>query len=154
MPELLIKSLNKFKAAGTKYYFVPADVNKFFLNNMVAIKKIPVSVKKEEETEDSKQKIRIKIRAYDHKIIDQSTRTIMETVERTGVKILGPIPLPTEKKKYTVLKSSFVHKNSREQYEMRIHKRLLDIFDPTPKTIDSLQNLNLPSGVDVEIKMA
>jgi small subunit ribosomal protein S10 len=122
---------------------------------MVAIKKIPVSSKKQdEEIEDSKQKIRIKIRAYDHKIIDQSTRTIMETVERTGVRILGPIPLPTEKKKYTVLRSSFVHKDSREQYEMRIHKRLLDIFDPTPKTIDSLQNLNLPAGVDVEIKMA
>ncbi len=122
---------------------------------MVAIKKIPVSTKrKDEETEDSKQKIRIKIRAYDHKIIDQSTRTIMETVQRTGVRILGPIPLPTEKKKYTVLRSSFVHKDSREQYEMRIHKRLLDIFDPTPKTIDSLQSLNLPAGVDVEIKMA
>ena len=121
---------------------------------MVAIKKIPVSSRKiEEETEESKQKIRIKIRAYDHKIIDQSTQTIMDTVERTGAKIIGPIPLPTEKKKYTVLKSSFVHKDSRDQYEMRIHKRLLDIIDPLPKTVDSLQNLNLPAGVDVEIKM-
>jgi small subunit ribosomal protein S10 len=122
---------------------------------MVAIKKIPVSSRKnEEESEEGKQKIRIKIRAYDHKIIDQSTQTIMDTVERTGAKVLGPIPLPTEKKKYTVMKSSFVHKDSREQYEMRIHKRLLDILDPGPKTIDSLQNLNLPAGVDVEIKMA
>lgn len=121
---------------------------------MVAIKKIPVSSRKqEEETEESKQRIRIKIRAYDHKIIDQSTKTIMETVERTGAKILGPIPLPTEKKKYTVLRSSFVHKDARDQYEMRIHKRLLDILDPTPKTVDSLTNLNLPAGVDVEIKM-
>ena len=121
---------------------------------MVAIKKIPVSSRKiEEESEESKQKIRIKIRAYDHKIIDQSTRTIIETVERTGAKFLGPVPLPTEKKKYTVLKSSFVHKDSREQYEMRIHKRLLDILEPTPKTIDSLQSLNLPAGVDIEIKM-
>ncbi|MFA6254935.1 MAG: 30S ribosomal protein S10 [Patescibacteria group bacterium] len=121
---------------------------------MVAIKKIPVSSRQQdEEAEESKQKIRIKIRAYDHKIIDQSTKTIMDTVERTGARILGPVPLPTEKKKYTVLRSSFVHKDSREQYEMRIHKRLLDILDPSPKTVDSLQNLNLPAGVDVEIKM-
>jgi len=121
---------------------------------MVAIKKIPVSSRRpDEEAEESKQKIRIKIRAYDHKIIDQSTKTIMDTVERTGARILGPVPLPTEKKKYTVLRSSFVHKDSREQYEMRIHKRLLDILDPSPKTVDSLQNLNLPAGVDVEIKM-
>lgn len=120
----------------------------------MAIKKIPVSSRKiEEEEQESKQKIRIKIRAYDHKIIDQSTRTIMDTVKRTGARLLGPVPLPTEKKKYTVLRSSFVHKDSREQYEMRIHKRLLDILDPGPKTIDSLQNLNLPAGVDVEIKM-
>ncbi|MFA6215034.1 MAG: 30S ribosomal protein S10 [Patescibacteria group bacterium] len=121
---------------------------------MVAIKRVPVSSHKpEDEIEESKQKIRIKIRAYDHKIIDQSTKTIMDTVERTGARILGPIPLPTEKKKYTVLKSSFVHKDAREQYEMRIHKRLLDILDPTPKTVDSLTSLNLPAGVDVEIKM-
>ncbi|OGY46943.1 MAG: 30S ribosomal protein S10 [Candidatus Buchananbacteria bacterium RIFCSPHIGHO2_02_FULL_45_11b] len=122
---------------------------------MAAIKKVPIAPRaKGEEPEESKQKIRIKIRAYDHKIIDQSTKTIMETVQRTGARILGPIPLPTEKKKYTVLKSSFVHKDSREQYEMRIHKRLLDILESTPKTIDSLTSLNLPAGVDVEIKMA
>ena len=121
---------------------------------MVAIKKVPVSSRKQDDTEEVKQKIRIKIRAYDHKIIDQSTRTIIDTVIRTGAKVLGPVPLPTEKKKYTVLKSSFVHKDSRGQYEMRTHKRLLDILDPLPKTIDSLQSLNLPAGVDVEIKMA
>ena len=121
----------------------------------MSIKKIPVSSRKtEEDPEEGKQNIRIKIKAYDHKIIDQSTKTIIETVERTGAKVLGPVHLPTEKKKYTVMKSSFVHKDSREQYEMRIHKRLLDIVDPAPKTIDSLQNLNLPAGVDVEIKMA
>lgn len=124
-----------------------------YLTTMVAIKKIPVTSRKV-ETEESKQKIRIKIRAYDHKIIDQSTKTIIDTVLRTGAKILGPVPLPTEKKKYTVMKSSFVHKDARSQYEMRIHKRLLDILDPMPKTIDSLQNLNLPAGVDIEIKMA
>jgi len=100
-----------------------------------------------------KQKIRIKIRAYDHKIIDQSTRTIMETAERTGAQIAGPVPLPVEKKKYTVLNSTFVHKDARDQYEMRIHKRLIDILEPTAATVDSLMNLNLPAGVDIEIKM-
>jgi small subunit ribosomal protein S10 len=103
--------------------------------------------------EEIQSRIRIKIRAYDHKIIDQATKTIIEAVERSGAKILGPIPLPTEKKKFTVLRSTFVHKNSRDQYEMRIHKRMLDIINPTPQTIDTLQNLNLPAGVDIEIKM-
>ncbi|MCG2693581.1 30S ribosomal protein S10 [Candidatus Parcubacteria bacterium] len=97
--------------------------------------------------------MRIKIKAFDHKIIDQSTRIIIETAERSGAQVVGPVPLPTEKTKYTVLKSSFVHKDSRDQYETRVHKRLLDILEPTPKTIDALTNLNLPSGVDVEIKM-
>ena len=100
-----------------------------------------------------KSRIRIKIRSYDHKIIDQSTRTIVETVKRTGAKLYGPIPLPTEKKKYTVNSSTFVHKNAREQFEMRTHKRLVDIIEPTAATVEALSNLNLPSGVDVEIKM-
>lgn len=99
-------------------------------------------------------KIRIKIRAYDHKLIDQSAKQIVDTAKRTGATIAGPIPLPTEKTKYTVLRSTFVHKNSREQFEMRVHKRLIDILSSTPKTIDSLTNLNLPAGVDVEIKMS
>lgn len=103
--------------------------------------------------EEGHQRIRIKIRAYDHRIIDQSSRTIIETAERAGSSIKGPIPLPTEKSRYTVIRSPFVHKNSREQYEMRVHKRLIDIIDPTPKTVDSLMNLNLPAGVDIEIKM-
>src|SRR4029077_10010300 len=94
-------------------------------------------------------RIRIKIRAYDHKLIDQSARQIVETAKRTGAKVLGPVPLPTEKTKYTVNRSTFVHKNAREQFEMRIHKRLIDIASPTPKTIDALSNLNLPAGVDV-----
>jgi small subunit ribosomal protein S10 len=101
----------------------------------------------------SKAKIRVKIRAYDHKLIDQSSKQIVDTVRRTGGQIAGPIPLPTEKTKYTVLRSTFVHKDSREQFEMRVHKRMIDILDPTPKTIDALTNLNLPAGVDVEIKM-
>ncbi|MEW6407406.1 MAG: 30S ribosomal protein S10 [Patescibacteria group bacterium] len=98
-------------------------------------------------------KIRIKIKSFDHKIIDQSTMQIVETAKRTGAKISGPVPLPTEIHRETVISSPFVHKNSREQYEMRIHKRLVDIIAPTPKTIESLTNLSLPAGVDVEIKM-
>jgi small subunit ribosomal protein S10 len=104
-------------------------------------------------SEEHHQRIRIKIKAYDHKIIDQSARKIIETAERSGASVKGPIPLPTEKEKYTVLRSSFVHKDARDQYERRTHKRLIDIIDPTPKTIDSLINLNLPAGVDIEIKM-
>lgn len=107
--------------------------------------------KKVEKTEES-PRIRIKIRAYDHKIIDQATQTIINTATRSGAKVWGPIPLPTEKRKYTVNRSTFVHKDSREQYEMRIHKRLIDISEPTEKTIDALMSLNLPAGVDVEIK--
>ena len=99
------------------------------------------------------QRIRIKIRAYDHKLIDQSAKQIVDTAKRSGAGVAGPVPLPTEKTKYTVLKSTFVHKDSRDQYEMRIHKRLIDIVSPTQKTIDALTNLNLPAGVDVEIKM-
>jgi len=108
---------------------------------------------KESKEEIGQQRIRIRIKAFDHKIIDQSTRTIIETAERTGAQISGPIPLPTEIKKYTVNRSTFVHKDAREQYEIRIHKRLVDILEPTPKTIDALTNLSLPAGVDVEIKM-
>lgn len=109
---------------------------------------------KEENNSTSQPKIRIKIRAYDHKLIDQSSKQIVDTAKRTGASIMGPVPLPTEKTKYTVLRSTFVHKNSREQFEMRVHKRLIDILQATPKTIDSLTNLNLPAGVDVEIKMS
>lgn len=101
----------------------------------------------------SSHRVRIKIRAYDHKIIDQATRTIIETAERSGATVIGPVPLPTEKKKWTVNRSTFVHKNAREQFEMRIHKRIVDILDPNAKTIDALTSLNLPAGVDVEIKM-
>lgn len=109
--------------------------------------------KKPEKKEETANRVRIKIRAYDHKVIDQSTRTIIDTATRTGASVCGPIPLPTEKHKYTVNSSTFVHKNAREQYEMRVHKRLIDIVDPTPKTVESLMSLNLPAGVDVEIKM-
>ena len=110
-------------------------------------------MKKQAQKEEIAQRIRIKIRAYDHKLIDQSAKQIVDTARKSGATISGPVPLPTEKTKYTVLKSTFVHKDSRDQYEMRIHKRLIDIVSPTQKTIDSLTNLNLPAGVDVEIKM-
>lgn len=113
----------------------------------------PSQKKAQEGEEVSKPRIRIKIKAFDHKVIDQSTKIIIDTAERSGASVIGPVPLPTEKTKYTVLKSSFVHKDSRDQYEMRVHKRLVDILDPTPKTVDALTSLNLPSGVDVEIKM-
>lgn len=109
--------------------------------------------KVENEHEEVTQRIRIKIKAYDHRIIDQSALQIIEAAKRTGAEISGPVPLPTERHVETVIRSPFVHKNSREQYEMRIHKRLIDIIKPTPKTIESLTNLNLPAGVDVEIKM-
>jgi len=108
---------------------------------------------KVDKTEAPKQRLRIKIRAYDHKIIDQSAKQIVETVERQGAKVIGPIPLPTQIHKYTVNRSSFVHKDSREQYEMKVHKRLIDIYNPTPRIIDAMMNLNLPAGVDIEIKM-
>ena len=106
-----------------------------------------------QESNENKGRIRIKIRAYDHKLIDQSAHQIVETAKRTGATVIGPVPLPTEKTKYTVNRSTFVHKNAREQFEMRINKRLIDIAQPTPKTIDALSNLNLPAGVDIEIKM-
>jgi small subunit ribosomal protein S10 len=100
-----------------------------------------------------KQKIRIRLKAYDHELIDQSTKKIVETVNRTGADIRGPIPLPTDKHRYTVIRSPHKDKDSREHFEMRIHKRLLDIIEPTPKTVDSLQRLDLPAGVDIEIKI-
>lgn len=106
-----------------------------------------------ETPKSEKQRIRIKLKAYDNKIIDQSAKQIIDTAVRTGANVAGPIPLPTSKNKYTVLSSPFVHKDAREQFEMRTHKRLIDITEPTPKTIDSLMNLSLPAGVDIEIKM-
>lgn len=103
--------------------------------------------------EEVKSRLRIKVRAYDSKIIDNSVKQIVDTAARNGAEVVGPIPLPTEVHKYTVNRSSFVHKNAREQYEMRVHKRLIDIMNPNPKTINALTNLNLPAGVDIEIKM-
>lgn len=103
--------------------------------------------------EESGSRIRIKIRAYDNRIIDQATKTIVETVNRFDAKVIGPVPLPTEKRKFTVNRSTFVHKDAREQFEMRIHKRLVDIVNASPKCIDALMSLSLPAGVDIEVKM-
>jgi small subunit ribosomal protein S10 len=101
----------------------------------------------------SQQKIRIRLKAYDHEIIDQSTKKIVETVLRTNAKVRGPVPLPTERHVYTVVRSPHVNKDSREHFQMKVHKRLLDILEPSPKTVDSLQRLELPAGVDIEIKI-
>ena len=103
--------------------------------------------------EEVRPRLRIKLRAYDHKVIDNSAKQIVEVALRQGAEISGPVPLPTETRKYTVNRSSFVHKDAREQFEMRIHKRLIDILNPNPKVIDALTSLNLPAGVDIEIKM-
>ena len=109
--------------------------------------------KEKESTQQAGSRVRIKIKAYDHKVIDLSARRIVETAERTGAVVVGPVPLPTEVHRVTVNRSTFVHKNSRDQYEMRVHKRMIDILDPTAKTIDQLTSLDLPAGVDVSIKM-
>ena len=106
----------------------------------------------EKEKVIGNEKIRIRLKAYDYRILDQSTGEIVETAKRTGAQIAGPIPLPTMKNKYTVLRSPHVDKKSREQFEIRTHKRLLDILEPTPQTVDALMKLDLPAGVDVEIK--
>ncbi|HOE74417.1 MAG TPA: 30S ribosomal protein S10 [bacterium] len=99
-----------------------------------------------------RQRIRIRLKAYDHRILDKAAEKIIETAIRSGAVAVGPIPLPTHIKKMTVLRSTFIHKDSREQYEMRIHKRLIDIMEPSGQTIDLLMSLDLPSGVDIEIK--
>ena len=98
------------------------------------------------------QKIRIRLKAYDHRVLDQSAHEIVETAERTGARVVGPVPLPTERSIYTVLRSPHVDKKSREQFEIRTHKRLVDILEPTLQTVDALMRLDLPAGVDVEIK--
>lgn len=125
----------------------------------VEVKQKPVATRIQKATQDENKddgfgpRVRIKIKAYDHKVIDVATKTIIDTAERNNVKVVGPVPLPTEINKYSVNRATFVHKPSQEQYEMRVHKRLIDILSPTPKAVDALMNLNLPSGVDVEIKM-
>ena len=101
----------------------------------------------------AKQKIRIRLKAYEHGVLDQSAEKIVQTALRTGAEVAGPVPLPTERQLFTVIRSPHVYKDSREQFEMKTHKRLIDIINPTPKTVDALTKLDLPSGVDIEIKL-
>jgi small subunit ribosomal protein S10 len=108
---------------------------------------------KERKKMASKQKMRIKLKAYDHQLLDQSAQKIVDTAKRTGAVVSGPIPLPTEKEIVTILRAVHKYKDSREQFEMRTHKRLIDILMPTPKTVDALMRLDLPAGVDIEIKV-
>jgi small subunit ribosomal protein S10 len=103
--------------------------------------------------EDSKVVLRIRVRAYESKILDASVKQIMDTAMRHDANIIGPVPLPTEIKKYTVNRSPFIYKNTREQFEIRVHKRLIDIINPNAKTVEALTNLSLPSGVDIDVKM-
>jgi len=106
-----------------------------------------------DKKEESLVKLRIRVRAYENKILDASVKQIMDTAHRYNAEVLGPVPLPTETKKYTVNRSTFVHKDSREQFEVRTHKRLIEIVNPSAQTVEALTNLNLPSGVDIEVKM-
>ena len=101
----------------------------------------------------AKQRIRIRLKAYDHRVLDESARRIVETAERTGAKVVGPVPLPTKMERFTVRRSTFIHKDSHEHFEIRTHKRLIDVIEPDNKTVDSLMRLNLPAGVDIEIKL-
>lgn len=106
-----------------------------------------------EQSAGAINKLRIRVRAYEHKILDASTKQIIDTAQRFDATVVGPIPLPTEIKKYTVNRSTFVHKDAREQFEMRTHKRVIDILNPSPKVVEALTNLSLPSGVNIDVKM-
>jgi small subunit ribosomal protein S10 len=112
-----------------------------------------MGTKKKEKAEIAPQKIRIKLKAYDNKVLDKSARQIVETVLRYGAEICGPVPLPIEIHKYTVNRSTFIHKDAREQFELRVHKRLIDILNSDQRVVESLTNLNLPTGVDIQIKI-
>ncbi|MCL6429939.1 MAG: 30S ribosomal protein S10 [Anaerolineae bacterium] len=100
-----------------------------------------------------RQRIRIRLKSYDHRVLDQSARRIVEAAEHTGAAVVGPVPLPTKIERFTVMRSPFIDKDSREQLEIRTHKRLIDVLEPTPKTVETLMRLNLPAGVDIEIKL-
>ena len=105
------------------------------------------------KNKEEKEKLRLRVKGYDHKLIDNSCKQIIEVAQRHDAEVIGPIPLPTAIQKYTVNRSTFVHKNSREQFELRVHKRLIDILNPKPQLIEALSKLNLPAGIDIEIKM-
>src|SRR5512136_2443091 len=119
----------------------------------VAVPSVPAWFPRSLSKKMSKQRIRIRLKAFDHRLIDQSASEIVETAKRTGAQVLGPIPLPTKKERFTILISPHVNKDARDQYELRTHKRLMDIIDPTDKTVDALMKLDLAAGVDVQIKL-
>lgn len=127
------------------------------LKKTTPAKKKPAKAKTDAPQKEEQQavmpKLRIKLKAYDHKIIDSSVRQIIDIANRSGVEVVGPVPLPTEVLKYTVNRSTFVHKNAREQFEMRVHKRVIDVLNPNQEIIEALRDLNLPSGVDIAIKI-
>lgn len=130
-----------------------SGVSRIPCRNPLDVPKLAARQGRVEGTTVAGQKIRIRLRAYDHEVIDSSARKIVDTVTRTGAKVAGPVPLPTEKNVFCVIRSPHKYKDSREHFEMRTHKRLIDILDPTPKTVDSLMRLDLPAGVDIEIKL-
>ncbi|MBA3788973.1 30S ribosomal protein S10 [Patescibacteria group bacterium] len=128
-------------------------VKKVAKKEVAEVKPKATKTPKKEAEPAAEPKLRIRVRAYEHKILDLSVKQIMDTANRFDAKIVGPVPLPTEIKRWTVNRSTFVHKDAREQFEMRIHKRLIDILSPNPKVIEALTNLNLPSGVTIDVKM-
>jgi small subunit ribosomal protein S10 len=120
---------------------------------VISTEHVRQSGEEEAQMASVRQKIRIRLKAFDHQILDSSAERIVETARRTGASVSGPVPLPTERSVFTVLRSPHIDKDSREQFEMRTHKRLIDILEPTPKTVDALMRLDLPAGVDIEIKL-
>ncbi|HAS80716.1 MAG: 30S ribosomal protein S10 [Candidatus Nomurabacteria bacterium GW2011_GWE1_32_28] len=122
-------------------------------SKVLAEKKVKKASLKKEKKETGQVVLRIRVRAYESKILDASVKQIIDTAMRYDAEIIGPVPLPTEIKKYTVNRASFIYKNTREQFEIRVHKRLIDIINPNPKTVESLTNLSLPSGVDIDVRM-
>ena len=143
---MLVFDAMKREVADTPGRFAMASVWEIFVENVYQIRRKGGKIM-------AKQKIRIRLKAYDHRILDQSAEKIVETAKRSGASVSGPIPLPTERSVYTVLRAVHKYKDSREQFEMRTHKRLIDIVNPTPQTVDALMKLDLPSGVDIEIKL-
>ncbi len=137
----------KRKVAETPGPFAMADVEEIFAEYVC------FNIGEKGGKVMANEKIRIRLKAYDHRVLDQSAEKIVETAKRSGAEVSGPVPLPTERAVYTVLRAVHKYKDSREQFEMRTHKRLIDILSPTPQTVDSLMRLDLPSGVDIEIKL-
>jgi small subunit ribosomal protein S10 len=148
------KSLRECRGSDATINAEPAETAEKFRGSAYSAVSalIVVTEKRAMATASFSDKIRIRLKAYDYRVLDQSTTEIVETAKRTGARLAGPIPLPTVKNKWTVLRSPHVDKKSREQFEIRTHKRLIDIFEPTPQTVDALMKLDLPAGVDVEIK--